>query len=289
VADSLASATCGNGEYIDIEYARIVELWSRVSSDALTLALLGTLALILVWEAAAPYRALTPERSARWRVNILLYGIGAALLSLLAPLSLAAIARWAADGGLGLLNWLVLPGWLAVLLSVLVMDVGKYLEHRAMHSAGFLWRIHRTHHSDNEMDVTTSLRFHPIESAGTLLADAAVIVALGAPAPAVAAYRVARQVVSAFVHGNVSLPPKLEAVLRTTLATPDFHRVHHAASAREQACNLSGGLIWWDRLLGTYLPRPADDPRRMPLGLAGRSTAAACSLRLALVEPFVGK
>ena len=173
---------------VRIEYARIVDFWPRVSSDALTLALLGTLALILVWEAAAPYRALTPERTARWRVNILLYVIGAALLSLLAPISLASVARWAADRGWGLLNWLALPAWLVVALSVLAMDLGKYLEHRAMHKVRCLWRIHRTHHSDNEMDATTSLRFHPLESGGTLLADAAVIVALGAPAPAVAAY-----------------------------------------------------------------------------------------------------
>jgi len=116
----------------------------------------------------------------------------------------------------------------------------------------------------------TSLRFHPLESGGTLLLDAAVIVAPGAPVPAVLAYRVARQVASAFFHGNVSLHPKLDAVLRTTLDTPDFHGLRHAASAPEQARNLSGGLIWWDRLLGAYLPHPIDDPRRMLLGLTGR-------------------
>ena len=264
-----------------------MELWRAVSSDALTLALLGALGVTLVWEAAAPYRGLTPERSARWRVNILLYAMGAALLSLLGPLSLAGVARWAAGEGWGLFNSLALPAWLVVALSVLAMDLGKYLEHRAMHNVDWLWRVHRTHHSDSEMDVTTSLRFHPLESGGTLLADAVVIVALGAPASVVAAYRVARQLVSAFVHGNVTLHPKLETVFRTTLATPDFHRIHHASSAYEQAHNLSGGLIWWDRMLGTYLPRATDDPRRMPLGLAGWSTKAACSLRLALFEPFL--
>jgi sterol desaturase/sphingolipid hydroxylase (fatty acid hydroxylase superfamily) len=263
-----------------------VELWPRVSSDTLTLALLGTLALMLVWEAAAPYRALTPERGARWRVNIVLYVIGAALLSLLAPVSLAAVARWATGRGWGLFNGLALPAWLVVALSLLTMDLAKYFEHRAMHSVRFLWRIHRTHHSDNEMDATTSLRFHPLELGATLLADAVVIVALGAPAAVVAAYRVARQMVSAFIHGNVSLPPKLETALRTTLATPEFHRVHHAAAAREQGHNLSGGLIWWDRVLGTYLPL-TDDSRAMSLGLVGRSAAHACSLRLALIEPFL--
>lgn len=158
-----------------------------------------------------------------------------------------------------------------------------------MHGIATLWRIHRTHHSDSEMDATTSLRFHPIESIGTLLVDAVVIIALGAPAPAVAAYRVARQAVSAFVHGNVTLPPALERLLRTTLATPDFHRIHHAAAAREQARNLSGGLVWWDRLLRTYLPSSAEDPRRMQLGLVERPPSTACSLRQALVEPFVGE
>lgn len=242
---------------------------------------------MLIWEAVAPYRALSLERNARWRVNFVLYAIGAALLSLLAPLSLAAVARWAGDAGWGFFNRFSFPVWLAIALSILAMDLGKYLEHRAMHGVPWLWCIHRTHHSDNEMDATTSLRFHPFESAGTLIVDAAVIVALGAPAPAVAVYRVVRQAVSAFVHGNVSLHPRLDSVLRTALATPDFHRVHHAASAREQARNLSGGLIWWDRLLGTYLPGAAEDPRCTRLGVAERSTADACSLSLALREPFI--
>ena len=259
----------------------------RLSSDALTVALLGTLAVMLVWEAVAPYRVLSPGSNARWRVNFALFAIGAVLLSLLAPLSLAAVARWAGDAGWGLFNGLDFPVGLTIVLSILAMDLGKYFEHRVMHSVPLLWRIHRTHHSDDEMDATTSLRFHPFESAGTLLVDAAVVVALGAPAPAVAAYRVARQAVSAFVHGNVSLHPRLDALLRTALATPDFHRVHHAATAREQARNLSGGLIWWDRMFGTYVPRAAEDPRCMRLGVAERSTAQACSLAVALREPFL--
>ena len=112
---------------------------------------------------------------------------------------------------------------------------------------------------------------------------------VGAPAQVVAGFRIARKFVIAFGHGNVSLSPKLDAVIRKTLATPDFHRTHHATSAREQARNLSGGLIWWDRLLGTYLARPDADPRRMPLGLEERSTAQACSLKFALAEPFVSE
>lgn len=241
---------------------------------------------MLVWEAAAPYRQLTSDRNARWRVNLLLYVIGAALLSLFAPLSLTAVAAWARDAGWGLFNRVALPPWAAFAVSILAMDLAKYLEHRAMHGIGWLWRIHRTHHSDNEMDATTSLRFHPLESAGTLLVDAAVVVALGAPATAVLTYRVTRQAVSAFVHGNVSLPPRVDAFLRTALATPDFHRVHHAASTREQTQNLSGGLVWWDRLLGTYCGQAADDPRRMHLGLHERPTVNERSLQAALLEPF---
>ena len=182
---------------------KIMDRWFRVSSDAFTLVLLGTLAVMLIWEAATPYRELTPERSARWRMNIMLYVIGTAMLALLAPLSLVAIARWAAAEGWGPLNQLALPEWLVIALSLLVMDIAKYFENRAMHGVPWLWRIHRTHHSDSEMDVTTSLRFHPLESAGTLFADAAVIVAVGAPAPVVGGYSIARQVVSAFVDGNL--------------------------------------------------------------------------------------
>jgi len=263
-----------------------MDVWASTSSDALTITLLGALALMLVWEVIAPYRSLTPERNARWRVNFLLYAATVIVFTLLAPVSLVAVARWSAEHRFGFFNRLAVPAWLVVALSVLAMDLGKYLQHRAMHSVSWLWRIHRTHHSDNEMDATTSLRFHPIETMATSLADAAIIVVLGVPPLAVAAYRVVRQARSAFVHGNVALQPKLDAILRTTFATPDFHRVHHSTAALEQARNLSGGLVWWDRLLGTYVPGSQDDPRRMPLGLAERSPASACSLRLALLEPF---
>lgn len=103
-----------------------VESWPRVTSDALTIVLLGTLALMLIWEAAAPYRALTPERNARWRVNFLLYVVGATLLLLLAPLSLVAVAQWATNADIGLFNRAPLPAWLAFMLSVLAMDLGKF-------------------------------------------------------------------------------------------------------------------------------------------------------------------
>jgi len=105
-----------------------MDVWASTSSDALTITLLGALALMLVWEVIAPYRSLTPERNARWRVNFLLYAATVIVFTLLAPVSLVAVARWSAEHRFGLFNRLAVPAWVAVTLSVLLMDLGKYLQ-----------------------------------------------------------------------------------------------------------------------------------------------------------------
>lgn len=247
----------------------------------------GAIAVMLVWEGLAPYRDQVAGRNARWRLNFGLMAIGMVLLALLVPGSLVSLALWASRSGLGLFNSLAVGQLPAMLTSILIMDLGKYAQHWAMHNVPWLWRIHQTHHSDTEMDVTTSARFHPFELLFTLLTDGLIIVLTGCPAIAVVLYRLARLGVSAFVHGNVTLPGATERVLRNIAATPDFHRIHHSIDPHEQARNLSGGFIWWDRLFGTHLASSGSDARRMRLGLDGVSAADAVHLRATLLMPMV--
>lgn len=260
-----------------------------LAPDALTAALLGSLAAVLLWEAMAPCRPPALDRNARWALNFALLGIGVATVGMVVPVSLVALASHAETRDWGVFHFATMRSELVVVFSVLVMDLGKYLQHWAMHRFSWLWRMHRLHHSDTDMDVTTSFRFHPLELIFTLLADAALVVAFGVAPAVVAGYRLVRVCVSSFAHGNVRLPVRAAAWVSRVFVTPDFHRRHHSVVVAEQAGNLSGGLVWWDRWFGTALPPSDTDPRTMPLGLDGPAGTHVHSLPRALIEPFANE
>ena len=251
-----------------------------------TAVLLFALTATLLWELAVPRRSPTALRPGRWRVNFLLMVVNMVVLYALVPITTVALALLASDAGWGLFNQVQLPFALVLALGVLLMDFTRYGQHYLMHRVPLLWRIHRVHHADPDLDVTTSLRFHPVETLVGVLTDALTIVVVGVPALAVVVYRLARMAASTFVHGNVSTPPWLDRWLRLVLVTPDMHLIHHSVQEREQRCNLSGGLSWWDHLFGTYVATPASDGRTMELGLSGYPLARANSLRATLLDPL---
>jgi sterol desaturase/sphingolipid hydroxylase (fatty acid hydroxylase superfamily) len=182
-----------------------------------------------------------------------------------------------------------LPAWLAVLLAVIALDFVLYLQHVLFHALPFLWRLHRVHHADLDIDVTTGLRFHTLEIILSLGIKAAAIVLLGAPALAVLIFEVLLNATSMFNHANVKLPRWLDVILRLLLVTPDMHRVHHSADARETNSNFGFNLPWWDYLLGTYLAQPAKSHEEMTIGLAElREESRAERLLWMLLLPFVG-
>ena len=256
-------------------------------NDIHSLVLVTALALTLLWEIRFPRRDPAAPRPQRWRLNFLLMFVNMAVLYAVVPITTVALALVVKNAGLGLFNRVEMPFVLACVLGALLMDLARYGQHLAMHRIPLLWRIHRVHHADPDLDVTTSLRFHPIETIIGLLTDALVIVVFGVPALAVVLYRLARVAASTMVHGNVRVPAAVDAVLRLMIVTPDMHRIHHSALEHEQGRNLSGGLSWWDHLFGTYVADPASDYRTMPLGLSDYPEARASSLRAALADPFV--
>jgi len=111
------------------------------------------------------------------------------------------------------------------------------------------------HHADLEFDVTTGLRFHPVEILLSMAIKFTAIAALGAPPLAVLAFEVLLTPLHCSNHGNIRLP--LDGLLRLVLVTPDMHRVHHSIDRRETDSNFGFNLPWWDRLFGTYRPQPA--------------------------------
>ena len=186
----------------------------------------------------------------------------------------------------GLFNTIVWPTWLELLLTLLLLDLGIYLQHRLFHHVPALWRLHRMHHSDLDVDVSTGARFHPIEILLSLGIKLLLIVPLGASPLAVLLFEVALNATSMFNHSNVRIPPTIERVLRWLLVTPDMHRVHHSILRRETDSNFGFNLPWWDRLFQTYRPQPEAGHATMTLGIEQFRDPKELRLDRILAQPF---
>jgi sterol desaturase/sphingolipid hydroxylase (fatty acid hydroxylase superfamily) len=247
---------------------------------------LGLFALFAVLERLAPRRPRVQPVGSRWRTNwaILILDAGALrLLAVLLPLLAVGAAIDAARMGWGLFNHTGWPLWLEGLLAILILDFAIWLQHLITHRVPLLWRFHRVHHADRDMDVSTAMRFHPVEIAASMLLKIGLVYLLGPAALAVLVFEVLLNGTSLFNHANLRLPPRLDSVLRRVLVTPDMHRVHHSTLRQEHDRNFGFALSIWDRLFGTYLAEPADGHLAMTTGLGwqdGRPSRLGWSLAL---------
>lgn len=206
------------------------------------------------------------DRRRRWRTNFGLTAINVVTLSL-QPLSLIGTARWAELHGWGLFNQLTLP--LALLVPAVLLARGfiSFATHWLMHRVPLFWRLHRVHHLDTELDVSSTVRFHPLEFLVTLLPTVAMVVALGLTPWVLVLYELLDVGVTLFTHANIRLPARVDAALRWLIVTPDLHRVHHSTDRVETDSNFGAVFPHWDMLLGTYRAAPREPHATMPLGL----------------------
>ncbi len=232
---------------------------------------LGVFALIDAWEVLAPRRSLTVSKSLRWRNNLALVVLNTGLLRLLFPMAAVGVAAYCAAHGWGMLNRFHISLWIAVPLSVIVMDLVIWLQHVVFHAVPALWRLHRVHHADLDYDLTTGSRFHPVEIVLSMLVKFAAIAVLGAPVLAVMIFEVLLSAAAMFNHGNIRLPVGLDRMLRWVIITPDMHRVHHSVEIDETNSNFGFNLPWWDRLLGTYREQPRAGQIGMTIGIQGHT------------------
>lgn len=244
------------------------------------------LALMMLWEWRRPRRALGLSRWRRWPSNLAVVAVDSLVLRLLLPVLAVAMAVIAQIQGWGLLHWLEAPYWLAFTASLLLLDLLIYAQHVVFHKVPWLWRLHRMHHSDTDFDVTTALRFHPLEILLSMLLKLGAVVVLGAPAAAVLAFEVLLNATALFNHGNVVLPAGLDRWLRLIVVTPDMHRVHHSIHRDETDSNFGFNLPWWDRLFGTYRPQPRDGHTAMTIGLPQFRDPRYARLDRLLLQPF---
>ncbi|MEQ9041893.1 MAG: sterol desaturase family protein [Silicimonas sp.] len=249
---------------------------------------LGMLALMALWEVAAPKRRREIPRVIRWTNNLALVLVDTMLLRLTFPILAVGLAVVAEDRGWGLLNALDAPLWLAIVVSMLALDLAIYLQHVMFHAVPALWRLHRMHHADLEFDTTTGLRFHPVEILLSMGVKLAVVAALGPPAVAVLLFEIVLNASALFNHANIHLPGRVDRVLRWIIVTPDMHRVHHSIVPAETNSNFGFNLPWWDRLLGTYRGQPAAGHIGMTIGIEQFRTRRDLWLDRMLVQPLKG-
>lgn len=251
---------------------------------------IGVLTLMALWEILAPRRTLTVSRLWRWLSNLGIVFLNSALLRLLFPAAAVGMAVFAAKHGWGLFNQGQTPLWAAVIISVVLLDMAIYLQHVLFHAVPAFWRLHRVHHADLDFDVTTGVRFHPIEIILSMVIKFAAIAALGPPVVAVIVFEVLLNATSLFNHSNVHLPLALDRVLRLIVVTPDMHRVHHSIEDHETNSNFGFNLPWWDRLFGTYKAQPDADHRDMTIGIRDyRDLNEVDRLDGMLLLPFRGR
>lgn len=246
-----------------------------------------SLAVVASWEWIAPRRELTASLRIRWVSNFGVWLIGDLATRWVFPLFGVAWALYVADRGWGLFHLLSLPAWLAVAISLPTLDLFRYGKHRLYHWLRPLWRLHRVHHADLDCDVTAGVRFHPIEGLADTAFALAVIAVLGVPPVAVLVDQLLSLASGPFTHGNVRIPARWEGLLRLVFVTPEMHRVHHSAVARETDSNFSTLYSWWDRLFGTYVDQPAEGHERMTLGLRRFRDRKHMLLPWLLIQPFL--
>lgn len=246
--------------------------------------LIALFVIVASLEWRRPTRALARTRIKRWSHNFALVLVNNFVLRLLFPTASVGVAWYAQQYHWGLLA--PLPSIISVPLNLVLLDLAIYWQHRMMHRVPWLWRLHRVHHADTDFDVSTGLRFHPLEILFSLAYKAIVIVMLGATPMAVVLFEVLITACSIFNHANISLAANLEQPLRRLLVTPDMHRVHHSVRIEEHNSNFGFSISCWDRLFASYCAQPLEGHRAMKIGLARWRSDRHQTVWAMLVQPF---
>lgn len=262
------------------------DLLSGWAGHAFSLSI-GLGVLLLLAEGWWPQNKVIAPLVRRWFANLLTYGLTIVLLRWLPQLSLLGTALLAQQNGWGLLHLGNSPPIIAMVLGWLAVDLSGYLVHRLEHASPLLWRIHRLHHSDPDVDVTTTYRFHPLEVLLRAGAHVLVVVAVGVPPLAAVGYILLSSLTSVLSHANLRLSRGLNQALGILVITPNIHRTHHSIDLDDANSNFSVCLSCWDRLFGTFRAMPKSGFENITFGVEDRTTSDATSILRMLADPFL--
>jgi sterol desaturase/sphingolipid hydroxylase (fatty acid hydroxylase superfamily) len=250
---------------------------------------IGLLLAIALWEYYYPCRPTQQSRIFRWSHMIATRLVGKLFFFVVMPLTLAELATWYQNHGLGLFNMFSAPSWLTLILGVLLLDFSGYIVHVIAHNNQIIWRVHRPHHIDTEYDVTTALRAHPFDDFMNTLGEITTILIFGISPDAIITYAVISGIIVKFSHANVLLYEKFDSVLRWFIVTPNMHRIHHSAKRHENDSNYSTHFTFWDRLFGTYRAHPEEPHATMMIGLTQFRDVSQIRLDKFMLRPFHDK
>lgn len=250
---------------------------------------LGIFLVIAIWEILAPRRRRSQDKWRRWGINLGLIALNVVVLRFTLGAAAFATAIHAQNHGWGLFNTLDLPLWVEALTAFLILDFAVYLQHVMSHALPAFWRLHRVHHADLDVDLTTGLRFHPLEIIVSMIYKAGVVAAIGADPWVVVAFEAVLNGAAVFSHGNIGMPERMDRTLRWVVCTPDMHRVHHSVIADETNSNFGFFLSIWDRLCGTMRHAPALGHQGVVLGLSEFRDPRRLGLPGILALPFAGR
>ena len=248
---------------------------------------MSILGVMATWELLAPRRKLTASKLCRGGGNLTIVVLNTVLARLLFMGGVVATAAMAQDRHWGLLNWVDGPVWLELALAIVALDFIIYWQHQVFHDVPILWRFHMMHHYDLDLDVTSGVRFHPVEIVISTGVKALSVLVLGVAPLAVVIFEIVLNSTALFNHSNVQMPVTLDRVLRWFIVTPDMHRIHHSTDVRETNSNYGFNVPWWDRLFGTYCPQPALGQTGMKIGLEHLGPPVCLNLFMMLRFPFV--
>ena len=246
---------------------------------------MSLLALLGIAEWRWPRHLGAARRWPRWPVNLGMGSINALCLRLLTPWLAVDAAVWAHVHNVGLLRWLHVPTVPAALLAFIALDLVIYGQHRLLHRIDALWRLHRVHHTDTVLDVSSGVRFHPLEILLSMGVKIAAVLVLGATPAVVLGFEIVLSSFALVTHANLGLPVRLDAWLRWVFITPDMHRIHHSVRRAEHDTNFGFHVSWWDHLFGTYLAEPRQTQQTLKLGLEAFRDADAQRLASLLIQP----
>ena len=257
------------------------------ASTTYAYAYFGIVIALTLAEWARPRRTPADTLTLRWSNNFAIMVLDFVVLQTFFPLATIGWATLCSERGWGLMNAGSWPPAAAFLVTIVVLDFASYGQHYLLHRFSFLWRLHRTHHSDADCDFTTGVRFHPLESIFSTSVVFAVIYAVGPPAAAVFTWQILSLAATFVEHANVRIPQRIDRLVRTIFVTPDMHRIHHSQVGRESRSNMSNLFSWWDRLFGTYIDQPAAGHISMILGMQEYSDRKHATLPWMLAQPFL--
>lgn len=228
---------------------------------------IGVLCIVAMLELVFPKRKLRLKKSYRWSNNLALVVLNTVVIRLVFPIAAVGVAFWCNTNNIGALNYFKIAEPVNVIIAFIILDLSIYVQHLIFHYIPLLWSIHKVHHADMDIDVTTGLRFHPLEMILSMLIKMTIVAIIGAPVLAVIIFEIILNAGSLFNHGNIRLPKIVDKILRFLIVTPDMHRVHHSTILSETNSNFGFNLSVWDRVFKTYKAQPSKGHLGMDIGL----------------------